>query len=102
MQRTEDRSLALPSSVFHLPYSECRLQARIVKAVEQGKWRLVKNLQRLLAHSVSGRLMAVRRVTENRGKKTPGVDGAVWSTPEQKMNAVKRLSQKSYQAMPLR
>jgi len=25
-----------------------RLQARIVKAVKQGKWRLVKNLQRLL------------------------------------------------------
>jgi RNA-directed DNA polymerase len=79
-----------------------RLQARIVKAVEQGKWRWVKNLQRLLNHSVSGRLLAVRRVVENRGKKTPGVDGKVWSTPEQKMNAVRRLQQKSYQALPLR
>ena len=79
-----------------------RLQARIVKAVEQGKWRLVKNLQRLLNHALSGRLMAVRRVTENRGKKTPGVDGAVWNTPERKMNAVQKLRSKSYQAAPLR
>ena len=80
----------------------CRLQARIVKAVEQGRWRLVKSLQRLLAHSVSGRLMAVRRVTENRGKKTPGVDGKVWNTPEQKMDAVQQLRSKSYRAAPLR
>jgi len=79
-----------------------RLQARIVKAVEQGKWRMVKNLQRLLTHSVSGRLLAVRRVTENRGKKTPGVDGKIWQTPEQKMNAVKRLRQKWSRAAPLR
>lgn len=79
-----------------------RLQARIVKAVEQGKWRLVKSLQRLLAHSVSGRLMAVRRVVENRGKKTPGVDGQVWNTPKQKMNAVQTLRSKSYRAAPLR
>jgi RNA-directed DNA polymerase len=79
-----------------------RLQARIVKAVKQGKWRLVRHLQRLLSHSVSGRLLAVRRVTENRGKKTPGVDGIVWDTPEKKMNAVERLKQSNYHAAPLR
>ncbi|ESQ13255.1 MAG: hypothetical protein N838_34150, partial [Thiohalocapsa sp. PB-PSB1] len=75
---------------------------RIVKAVKEGKWRLVKALQRLLSHSVSGRLLAVRRVTENRGKKTPGVDGIVWDTPEKKMNAVQRLLQRRYRAAPLR
>ena len=79
-----------------------RLQVRIVKAVKQGKWRLVKALQRLLNHSVSGRLLAVRRVTENRGKKTPGVNGILWDTPEKKMNAVERLQQKDYRAAPLR
>ena len=41
-----------------------RLQMRIVKAVKLDKWRLLKNLQRLLIHSISGRLLAVRRVTE--------------------------------------
>ena len=79
-----------------------RLQARIVKAVKQGKWRLVKNLQRLLSHSFCGHLLAVRRVTENRGKNTPGVDGVLWDTPEKKRAAVDQLRQAGYRAAPLR
>jgi len=79
-----------------------KLQTRIVKAVKQSKWRRVKNLQRLLSHSVSGRLLAVRRVTENRGKKTAGVDGVVWDTPVKKMAAVRQLRQANYSPLPLR
>jgi len=45
-----------------------RLQARIVKAVEEGRWGKVKALQRLLTRSFSGKALAVRRVTENKGK----------------------------------
>lgn len=52
-----------------------RLQARIVKAMQERKWNKVKVLQRLLTHSHSGRVVAVERVTQNKGKKTPGVDG---------------------------
>ncbi len=52
-----------------------RLQARIVKATQEGRWNKVKALQHLLTHSHSGRLLAVERVTENQGKKTAGVDG---------------------------
>ena len=52
-----------------------RLQARIVKAQEAGKWNKVKVLQRMLAHSQSARSLAVERVATNDGKKTPGVDG---------------------------
>ena len=52
-----------------------RLQARIVKAVQENRWNKVKVLQRLLTHSHSGRVVAVERVTQNAGKKTPGVDG---------------------------
>ena len=58
-----------------------RLQARIVKATQQGRWGKVKALQRLLTRSFSGKALAVRRVTENHGKKTPGVDGQTWNTP---------------------
>lgn len=79
-----------------------RLQTRIVKAVKASKWRLVKNLQRLLSHSICGRLLAVRRVTENRGKKTAGVDGIVWDTPEKKLAAVYQLGASGYTASPLR
>ena len=52
-----------------------RLQARIVKATREGRWNKVKALQRLLTHSRSGKLLAVKRVTESNGKETPGVDG---------------------------
>src|ERR1700722_637806 len=55
-----------------------RLQARIVKATGEGRWGKVQALQRLLTHSFSGKALAVKRVTDNRGKRTPGVDGAVW------------------------
>jgi RNA-directed DNA polymerase len=41
----------------------------------------VKALQRLLTRSFSGKALAVRRVTENKGKRTPGVDGEIWDTP---------------------
>jgi RNA-directed DNA polymerase len=52
-----------------------RLQARIVKAVREGKWHKVKALVYLLTHSFSGRAMAILRVVSNSGAKTPGVDG---------------------------
>ena len=52
-----------------------RLQARIVKAQEEGRHNKVKALQHLLTRSQSARILAVERVTENDGKKTPGVDG---------------------------
>ncbi len=58
-----------------------RLQARIAKATQAGRWNKVQALQRLLTHSRSGKLLAVKRVTENKGKRTAGVDGQIWSTP---------------------
>ena len=79
-----------------------RLQARIVKATQEGRWGKVKALQHLLTHSYSGKVLAVRRVTENQGKRTPGVDGVKWSTPEAKSNAVMSLRQRGYRTKPLR
>ena len=55
-----------------------RLQVRIVQATKESRWSKVKSLQRLLTHSYSGKVLAVRRVTENNGKKTPGVDQKIW------------------------
>ena len=79
-----------------------QLQARIVKAVQAGRWGKVKALQRLLTHSFSGHALAVRRVTENKGKWTPGVDGEIWDTPRKKAQANRRLRQHGYRAQPLR
>jgi RNA-directed DNA polymerase len=79
-----------------------RLQARIVKATQEGKWNKVKTLQRLLTHSFSGKALAVRRVTENQGKNTPGVDRVIWNTPQKKINAIYSLRQRDYHPPPLR
>lgn len=80
-----------------------KTQLKIAQATKAGDWRRVFRLQRLLAHSFYGRCLAVRRVTENRGRKTSGVDGETWSTPTAKWNAVKRLSHKrGYQPRPLK
>ena len=79
-----------------------RLQARIVKATQAGKWGRVQALQRLLTHSFSGKVLAVRRVTENQGKNTPGVDGEIWNTPTQKAKAAPSLRQRGYRPFPLR
>lgn len=79
-----------------------RLQARIVKATQESKWHKVRSLQRLLTHSFSGKALAVRRVTENQGKRTPGVDGEIWDTPKKKAAAISRLTRQRYKPRPLR
>ncbi|HIH4326836.1 TPA: group II intron reverse transcriptase/maturase, partial [Pseudomonas aeruginosa] len=79
-----------------------RLQARIVKATREGKHGKVKALQWILTHSFSGKALAVRRVTENQGKKTPGVDGITWSTPEAKSQAMLSIKRRGYRPQPLK
>jgi len=79
-----------------------RLQARIVKATQEGRHGRVKALQYLLTRSFSGRVSAVRRVTENKGKSTPGVDGEIWNTPVKKATAVLTLRRRGYKPKPLR
>jgi RNA-directed DNA polymerase len=79
-----------------------RLQARIVKAVAEGRWNKVKALVHLLTHSFSGRALAILRVISNSGAKTPGVDGILWNTPEAKSTAFSTLRRHGYQPQPLR
>ena len=79
-----------------------RLQARIVKATREGRWSKVKTLQRLLTHSFSGKALAVKRVTENQGKRTAGVDHVLWRTAAAKLKAIALLQRRGYRALPLR
>lgn len=79
-----------------------RLQIRIVKATLEQKWRLVKRLQYLVTHSFYAKALAVRRVSTNKGKKTPGIDGVVWSTDREKIEAVMRLNPQTYHASALK
>ena len=79
-----------------------KLQARIVKAIAAGRWNKVKALQRLLVHSWSAKALAVKRVGENKGKRTSGVDRVLWSTENSKFEAISSLQQRGYQPKPLR
>lgn len=79
-----------------------RLQVRIAKAVREKRWGKVRSLQRILTRSLAAKRLAVRRVTTNRGKRTPGIDGVVWNTSRKKMQAVDSLRRRGYRARPLK
>lgn len=78
------------------------LQTKIAQAQSEGKTEQVRKLQRLLVHSHDAKLLAVKRVTSNKGKDTPGVDGVLWNTPAKKRKAALSLTNKGYKAQPLR
>ena len=79
-----------------------KLQERIVKARKEGRHGKVQALQWTLTHSFAAKAIAVKRVTTNEGKKTPGVDGVLWSTDKAKYEAVLDLKRNCYKPQPLR
>jgi len=79
-----------------------KLQMRIAKAVNNKQYGKAKALQWLLVNSTSAKLLAVKRVTTAKGSKTPGIDGVVWKTSEEKYEAMRSLKVRGYKAKPLR
>jgi len=66
------------------------LQKRIYKATKSGRYSKARNLMYLLQNSYYATLLAVRTVTtENKGKRTAGVDRVKVNTPKRKMALVK-------------
>lgn len=69
-----------------------KLQKRIYQASQRNDLKQVRRLQRLLLHSWAARCLAVRRVTQdNRGKRTPGIDGVRALTPAQRLALAQEL-----------
>jgi RNA-directed DNA polymerase len=68
------------------------------------KVRSVKSVLRqfILTRSYSARCLAVRRITENSGKRTAGVDGKKFDTPQQKAQAIETLNTEDYKPQPLK
>lgn len=101
-------SKATPKSKWHLIDWEHansvvkKLQRRIVKAVKAKKWKKVRDLQRLLTKSFSAKVLAIRRVTENTGGKTCGIDRKLWNTPSDKYKAISQLTNRGYRANAVR
>jgi RNA-directed DNA polymerase len=80
-----------------IPWTKChrlvfRLQMRIYRAAHRGDFKRVHSLQRLLLRSWSARCLAARQVSQdNRGKRTPGIDGIASLTPKERCRFVDRL-----------
>lgn len=74
------------------------LQTRIVAAIKENRWGKVKSLQWILTHSFSAKVIAIKRVTENKGSRTSGIDGETWSTRKAKWNAIGTLKRRGYKA----
>jgi retron-type reverse transcriptase len=81
-----------------------RLQQRIFMAKVQGDQQRMESLQRLLASSWSAKLLAVRKVAqENDGRHTPGIDGVVSTTDEDRVNLLREgLHLRGYVPSPVR
>jgi len=79
-----------------------RLQVRIAKAVREQNHKKVQKLQWILTHSLCARLLAVKTVTSNKGKNTPGIDLVLWKTAKQKRQAADTLKTRGYKPLPLR
>jgi RNA-directed DNA polymerase len=78
------------------------LRHRIFRASQQGDYRTVASLQKLMLRSYSNRLQAVRRVTQvNHGKRTAGVDQVLIKTPKARGAFVDSLrTYQPWRAMP--
>ena len=79
-----------------------KAQMRIAQAELEKDFRRVKNLQRGLVRSWQAKALAARKVTNNKGKRTSGIDRELWKTPQAKWNAVLGLNPSVYRARALR
>ncbi len=79
-----------------------RQQRRIAKAVQQKQFGKAKSLMFLLSKSFYAKLLAVRRVTMNKGKYTPGVDGKVLLRGPEKLDEAINLRTRGYSPKPFR
>lgn len=79
-----------------------KTQMCIAQAMTDKDFRRVARLTRSLIRSWQAKALAVRRVTENQGKRTSGVDCVLWDTPTKKWNAISCLNPNGYRARPLR
>lgn len=86
---------------FHVAEQNVKkLQRRIAAAFRNSELDKAASLQEKLIHSFFAKALAVKVVTSNVGKHTAGIDGIVWETPEQKIEAVYSLCRRGYKPRP--
>jgi len=82
------------------------LQAILQKALKDNVPETeIRKIHNSIITSFAARAYAVRRITTNKGKKTPGFDNILYTTDEQKYQAVEDLgsfNSSKYRASPVR
>lgn len=78
-----------------------KLQIRIAKTQKEKRYNKVKTLQHLLVTFHEAKVLAVRKVTSNKGKRTAGVDYVKWDTDARKIEIMRSLTRRGYKALPL-
>ena len=79
-----------------------RLQAKISKAVSEGRTNDAMRFSHLLTVSFLSKALAVRRVCDGPMSGTPGVDKVLWSTDADRMVAARDLDLKGFRPRQLR
>jgi RNA-directed DNA polymerase len=70
-----------------------RLQRQLANAVEHRNRKAARHYKWLIRNSRNVRMLAIRTVTqENKGRKTPGVDGKTYMTPEARKELLELVS----------
>ena len=80
-----------------------RLQGRIYRASKKGDKKGAHNLMKLLAKSESTKLLAIYKITQkSKGRTTPGIDGVVYLTSEDRMELSKeKFDHRTYRFQPV-
>lgn len=78
------------------------LRQQIYRASQCGDHKKLRSLQRLMLQSRANAELSVRQVTQiNKGRNTPGTDGLVATTPQERTQLVKTLTQdQTWKARP--
>ena len=84
-----------------------RLQFEVLKAYRTNDKEIffnkIQQAQHSLTRSFAARCLAVRKVTSNSGKDTPGIDKVVYKTKKEKFDIIKEIKDLShYKAQPVR
>lgn len=66
-------------------------QEKLTIAASNNDNAAIKRIQDQIVRRFPARALAVRRILENRGEKTPGVDGVLWEMDSDKMMAIHQL-----------
>ena len=82
---------------YHAAKAVKEIRQQIYRASQKGDHRKLRSLQRLMLKSKANLEISTRQVTQiNKGRKTPGVDGKVALTPDERTELMAEIRQEQF------